>query len=133
MNYLAEEINIALKNNNIRSKELNTEELNNLTIELIEKFFIQKVKNLDLAHLNNPTKIYDPDFWKKINTLDYLENPILIVTDKNTHAWKLQSSTDLSMVLSETTGFPFWITDTVLSFITYMDDNDCVHTVHYSS
>lgn len=130
MNYLAAEIETALKEQGLAHKKLDSEELCKLTSELRAKFFISQKKILDPIELIKSQKHHDPDFWQKVDQLQPLEKPILIVHDDHPHAWELETSKDLKTLFSETTGFPFWITDTRLSFLIYMDDHDCVHTAH---
>lgn len=126
MNYLAKEIDAVLEEQKIAHKKLSSEDLEALTSAIKIAFFIQ-AKELDPAKMINPIKEHDPEFWKKVDQLQYLETPILIVHDNQTHAWELKTSKDLKTLLSETTGFPFWITDTTLNFLTYVDDHDCIH------
>ncbi|BBN52121.1 hypothetical protein TRE132_02460 [Pseudomonas chlororaphis subsp. aurantiaca] len=126
MNYLANEIDAVLKEQKIAHKKLPSEDLEKLISDIKTTFFIQ-AKELDPANMINPQKEHDPEFWKKVDQLQYLESPVLIVHDNQTHAWELKTSKDLKTLFSETTGFPFWITDTTLNFLTYVDDHDCVH------
>jgi predicted patatin/cPLA2 family phospholipase len=126
MNYLAIEIDTVLKEQKITHKKLSSEDLKKLISDIKATFFAQ-AKELDPANMTTPQKEHNPDFWKKADQLQYLESPVLIVHDNQTHAWELKTSNDLKTLLSETTGFPFWITGTTLNFLTYVDDHDCVH------
>ncbi|NYH12683.1 hypothetical protein [Pseudomonas moraviensis] len=128
MNYLEKEIDSALEEQNLANKKLNEIELANLINDLTIAFFSSPAKNLDPYFLKNTEKKHDPEFWKKVDTIDDLEHPTLIVNDGKTHAWELESSTDLKALLFETTGFPFWIIGKNFKTLTYMDDHDCVHT-----
>ncbi|MGA3828065.1 hypothetical protein [Pseudomonas chlororaphis] len=123
---LANEIDAVLKEQEIAYEKLSSENLTKLISDIKTTFFIQ-AKELDPANMINPQKEHDPDFWKKVDQLQYLESPVLIVRDNQIHAWELKTSKDLKTLFSETTGFPFWITDATLNFLIYVDDHDCVH------
>lgn len=130
MNYLAEEIDSTLAEHALEHRKLGSEELNEMISTLRIHFFDSGAKSLDPIHLKNPEKAHDPDFWQKVDQLEDLHKPILIVTDNEVHAWELHSTSDLKTLFSETTGFPFWITDINHGYIAYMDDHDCVHSLH---
>ena len=128
MNYLAKEITSAFEKNLLKIRQLKNEELEEIISIIKTCFFGSSTKNLDPLNLKSATKQHDPDYWKKVDFLYPYEKLTLIVLDNQVHAWTLQSSSDLRILLSETTGFPFWITNAALSFLTYVDDHDCVHT-----
>ncbi len=128
MNFLEEEITSALETNHLKIRQLKNEELEEIISNIKTCFFGSSTKNLDPCNLQSATKQHDPDYWKKVDFLYRYEKPTLIALDNQVHVWELQSSSDLRILLSETTGFPFWITNAALSFLTYVDDHDCVHT-----
>ena len=128
MSYLKNEIDSTIEENSLRHKKLNSDEIEQLVLTLKRTFLGPEAKTLDPVLLKKPKKSYDPDFWKKIDKLPNLQNPILIVQDTKTHGWEFETSHDLTTLLSETTGYPFWITSKNLNFLTYMDDHDCVYT-----
>ena len=132
MSYLEKEITSALKTNHLKNQRLKDNEFEKIISDIKTCFFYSNTKALDPFNLKSVTKQHDPNFWKKIDLLYPSEKPTLIVLDNQIHAWTLQSSSDLKILLSETTGFPFWITNTALSFLTYLDDHDCVHTASTS-
>ncbi|MDL5597085.1 hypothetical protein PGC34_10565 [Pseudomonas kribbensis] len=127
MNYLEKEIDSVLEEQKLANKKLSETELANLINDLTIAFFSSPAKKLDPYFLKNTEKNHDPEFWKKVDTIDDLEYPTIIVHDNKAHAWKLESSTDLKALLLETTGFPFWIIGENFKTLTYMDDHDCVH------
>ncbi|WP_236195296.1 hypothetical protein [Pseudomonas glycinae] len=127
MSYLKKEITSALEKNHLKTQQFKDNELEKIISNIKTCFFYLNTKTLDPLNLKSVTKHHDPDFWKKVDLLYPSEKPTLIVLDNQIHAWTLQSSSDLKILLSETTGFPFWITNTALSFLTYVDDHDCVH------
>jgi hypothetical protein len=128
MSYIANEIDIAIKTNFLPHKKLSTQAVEKLTLKLIESFLVFGTKTLDPTNLRAPKKTYDPAFWNKIDKIIHIQAPILIVQDTKTHGWEFETSRDLTTLLSETTGYPFWITSKNLNFLTYMDDHDCVYT-----
>ncbi|QUE92170.1 MULTISPECIES: hypothetical protein [Pseudomonas] len=128
MNYLEKEIDSALSEQNLAHEKLRENELSKLIMKLTASFFSSETKGLDPFYLRKPQKKHDPDFWKKVNTLENFENPFLIVQDSKIHAWKLVTSADLKTLFFESTGFPFWIVDDNFEVLIYMDDHDCVHT-----
>ncbi|WP_143492459.1 MULTISPECIES: hypothetical protein [unclassified Pseudomonas] len=118
---------ISTRNKSSKKPETQKDELEKIISDVKTRFFYSNTNTLDPLNLKSVTKQHDPDFWKKVDLLYPSEKPTLIVLDNQIHAWTLQSSSDLKILLSETTGFPFWITNTALSFLTYVDDHDCVH------
>ncbi|WP_192553241.1 hypothetical protein [Pseudomonas sp. IzPS59] len=128
MGYLEKEITLALETNHLKNQKLKKDELEKIISDVKTRFFYSNTDTLDPFNLKFVTKQHDSDFWKKVDLLYPSEKPTLIVLDNQIHAWTLQSSSDLKILLSETTGFPFWITNTALSFLIYVDDHDCVHT-----
>lgn len=132
MSYLEKEIISALETNHLKNQQLKDNELEKTISNIKACFLYPNTNTLDPLNLKSVTKQHDPDFWKKVDLLYPSEKPTLLVLDNQIHAWTLQSSSDLKILLSETTGFPFWITNTALSFLTYVDDHNCVHTAYPS-
>ncbi|MEZ1323579.1 hypothetical protein QIW46_19745 [Pseudomonas fluorescens] len=128
MNYLEKEIDSALAEQGLAHEKVRNDELSKLIAKLTRSFFPSETKSLDPFYLKNPQKKQNPDFWKKVDTLENFENPFLIVQDSKIHAWKLATSADLKTLFSETTGFPLWIVDDKFKVLIYIDDHDCVHT-----
>jgi hypothetical protein len=133
MNYLEEEIDSTIREHSLPHKKMSNDEIDQLVFALKKIFLNIKAKHLDPTHLNQPKKSYDPDFWKKIDKIQNLQNPILIVQDRKIHVWEFETPHDLTRLLSETTGFPFWITSKSLTFLAYMDDHNCIHTSQTST
>lgn len=128
MNYLEKEIDSALAEQDLAREKVRDNELSKLITKLTTSFFSSETKGLDPFYLKKPQKKHDPDFWKKLDTLENFETPFLIVQDSKIHAWKLKTTADLKTLFSETTGFPLWISDDNFKVLVYMDDHDCVHT-----
>ncbi|CAI8916559.1 hypothetical protein [Pseudomonas sp. IT-P260] len=128
MNHLEKEVDSKLADQFLAHKKLHGDKLSKLINKLTTLFFSTETKGLDPYHLKNTKKKHDPEFWKKVDRLQNFEKPFLIVQDSKIHAWKLETSADLKILFSETTGFPFWIANDDLKALIYMDDHDCVHT-----
>jgi hypothetical protein len=126
MNYLEEEIDEALITLGIEGIKLNSSQISSLITSLIERFFKTKQKTLDPNYLNVKTEQHNPNFWKEIQDLIHSDQLILIVFDSAHRAWEIGSAKSLALILSETTGYPFWITDRDLTFLVHMDDHDCI-------
>lgn len=56
------------------------------------------------------TSDYDPAFWEKMIKLT-CDSPILIIGDIQIASWKFESLESFQMLITETTGYPYWITD----------------------
>lgn len=110
----------------MEAKKLKTNEVESLTTLLSERFFRAKQKTLDLNDLNVNTEQHNPIFWKAIQDLIHSDRLILIVFDSAHRAWEMGSANILALILSETTGYPFWITDRDLTILIHMDDHDCI-------
>ncbi|NVZ92214.1 hypothetical protein HX813_28700 [Pseudomonas yamanorum] len=126
MNYLEEEIDEALITLGIEGIKLNSSQISSLITSLIERFFKTKQKTLDPNYLNVKTEQHNPNFWKEIQDLIHSDRLILIVFDSAHRAWEIGGAKSLALILSETTGYPFWITDRDLTFLVHMDDHDCI-------
>jgi len=126
MNYLEEEIDEALITLGIEGRKLNASQLSSLMTSLSESFFRAKQKTLDPNDLNVKTEQHNPNFWKEIQDLIHSDRLILIVFDSAHRAWEIGNAKSLALILSETTGYPFWITDRDLTFLVHMDDHDCI-------
>jgi hypothetical protein len=126
MSHLKTEINEALDDLCIQHKELTLEELNALIVSLCRYFFRQGESILDPIRLITKSTEYNPGFWQEVSKRIQCNHLILIVFDTAYRAWEIGDSHQLQRVLSETTGYPFWVTDITLSFLVCMDDHNCV-------
>ena len=130
MNYIESEVDTTLIENSINHIKKNADQTHSLIRELTDSFFLSPSNILDPTDLANVDKHHDPDYWKKISTIKNCQKPILIILDKNYHSWELTSTDDLQLLISESTGFPFWITTSERNLLIYLDDHDCVHIAH---
>ena len=126
MSYLEDEIDAAFNTLNIGAGKLDSSELNLLINALTRKFFKSQSNVLDPIELNEKSTEHNPDFWKEIPYRISERDLILVVFDSAYTAWKIDNSRVLASVLGETTGYPFWITDSEITFLVHMDDHDCV-------
>lgn len=126
MNYLEEELDEVLKILKITSKKLNPEELETLILNLTKKYFKTEKNVLDPLDFNEKHTEHNPDFWKQIPERIKKTDLIFLVFDTDYRGWKLKNAHDLALVVGETTGYPFWLTEQDLSFLVHLDDHDCV-------
>ncbi|MCF5724155.1 hypothetical protein [Pseudomonas syringae] len=126
MSYLETEIDEALENSGIENKKLDTVELEALITPLRQFFYGAGKGLLDPVELRVKHSEHNPDFWQEVSERILSNDLILVVFDTAYRAWGIETSEQLKRVLSETTGYPFWITDRRFSFLVYVDDHDCV-------
>ncbi|MGH8450659.1 MAG: hypothetical protein ACRESD_15510, partial [Pseudomonas sp.] len=69
---------------------------------------------------------YNPNFWSEIENHIHKKDLTFLVFDSWYRAWKISNARDISSILGETTGYPFWVTDNKLTFLVHMDDHDCI-------
>ncbi|TFY84097.1 hypothetical protein DYL59_30790 [Pseudomonas kairouanensis] len=127
MSYLEAEIDEALEHSGIENRKFNNDELGALITSLRQVFFGTGSRFLDPAELRVKHSEHNPNFWQEISGRILNDDLILVVFDTAYRAWSLESSEQLKCVLSETTGYPFWVTDRRFSFLVYVDDHDCVN------
>ena len=126
MNYLEEEIDEALKTLEVNAIKLESGELTALISALTKKFFTVESNVLDPVNLNERTTEHNPKFWQEIQHQIHKQGLIFLVYDSRYRAWKVDNAQDITSILGETTGYPFWVTDNDLTFLVHMDDHDCV-------
>ena len=126
MNYLEEEIDEALKALKIEHKKLTKEDINKLKKDLTRKFFKAESTILDPMEFNETSTEHNPNFWKEITKCIKRTDLILLVFDTDYRSWEIDNPQDLASLISETTGYPFWLTDRDLTFLVHLDDHDCV-------
>jgi hypothetical protein len=126
MNYLEQEIDEACITLAINAKKLGQDELTTLVNSLTKLFFRFQSNVLDPVEMNEKSTEHNPDFWKEIKHRIDKKNLILLVLDSRYRGWEIDCARNITSVLGETSGYPFWITDRKLSFLVHMDDHDCV-------
>ena len=126
MNYLEDEIDEAISSLKIRSEKLDSGELVSLIGLLTKKFFKSQSNVLDPVDLNEKSTEHNPKFWQEIHQRIHQKHLLFFVYDSKYRAWKVDDAQDVASILRETTGYPFWVTDSELSFLVHMDDHDCV-------
>lgn len=126
MSYLEIEIDEALENLRIENRKFNTDELKVL-IAFLCKIFFGGAKFLDPNNIKIKHIEHNPGFWQEVSKRITKDQLIFVVFDTAYRAWAIEKAEHIQCVLSETTGYPFWITDKKFSFLIYMDDHDCVN------
>ncbi|WP_259740716.1 hypothetical protein [Pseudomonas poae] len=123
---MEEEIDEALRSLKISSRKLQANETTALINDLTKKFFKSESSRLDPVELNEKNSEHNPDFWKEIQYRINKKDLTFLVFDSTYRGWKIDNALDISSILGETTGYPFWVTDSKLTFLVHMDDHDCV-------
>ena len=126
MSYLETEIDEALGNSGIENRKFDTDELEALITSLRQVFFDAGNRFLDPVELRVKYSEHNPGFWQEVSERILHDDLIFVVFDTAYRAWGIEKSEQLKRVLSETTGYPFWVTDRHFSFLVYVDDHDCV-------
>lgn len=126
MNYLEDEIDEAISSLKIRVEKLDSGELVCVIGLLTKTFFKSESNVLDPVDLNEKSTEHNPKFWQEIHHRIHQKNLFFIVYDSKYRAWKVDDAQDVASILSETTGYPFWVADSALTFLVHMDDHDCV-------
>jgi hypothetical protein len=126
MNYLEAEIDEVLSTLSIKHKKLTTEEISSLIKALTRRFFTTEKSTLDPMDFNETNAEYNSNFWKEITRHIKKTDLTLIVYDTNYRAWQINTPQDIELLIGETTGYPFWLTDRALTFLIHLDDHDCV-------
>ncbi|OIN53490.1 hypothetical protein [Pseudomonas costantinii] len=126
MNHLEEEIDEAIKTLGIDSRKLEAEELTALITALTNTFFKSESNVLDPVELNETNTEHNPNFWKEIQQRIHKKDLTLLAFDSRYSAWEVENPQNLASILGETTGYPFWVTDSNLTLLVHMDDHDCV-------
>ncbi|CRM77390.1 hypothetical protein [Pseudomonas sp. 52 E 6] len=126
MNYLEAEIDEAVIALKIAHRKLTAEDINKLISALTKKFFKFENTLLDPMEFNNISSEHNPNFWREIKDRIKKTDLTLMVFDTDYRAWKINNSHDLADILGETTGYPFWVTDSELTFLIHLDDHNWV-------
>lgn len=126
MSYLEEEIDETLNTLKIQHEKLQAKKIAALIKSITKTFFTSQSDILDPNELIEKHTEYNPNFWKEIPERITKTGLTLLVFDTAYRAWKFRSAQELALIISETTGYPFWITDHELTFLVHLDDHDCV-------
>ena len=125
-NHLEKEIDETLAEMKINHKKLEQKELSRLITALTKKFFKSENNILDPVDLNEKSTEHNPNFWQEIQHRIHQKHLTFLVYDSAYRAWKVDDVQDVASILRETTGYPFWVADSALTFLVHMDDHDCV-------
>lgn len=125
-NHLENEIDEIFEEMEIPHKKLDREELSTMIVALTKKFFKSVSNTLDPIDLNKISTEHNPKFWQEIQHRIHQKNLIFLVYDSDYRAWEVNDAQDVASILRETTGYPFWVTDSDFTLLVHMDDHDCV-------
>jgi hypothetical protein len=126
MSYLEEEIDDTLNTLKISHNKMHPEETKNLIKNITKNFFRSESEILDPMDFIEKSTEHNPNFWQEIPERIKKTDLTLLVFDTAYRAWELKDAQDLALIIGETTGYPFWVTDQHLTFLVHLDDHDCV-------
>lgn len=128
MGYLADEIENAALALNIELSKLNAEEIAMLRSKLAYSFSQEPNDpwKLSYQNLKNSQSLFDPKGWMLIQ--EYANNNLILFVnpDEEKDMWIVPSGVILTSILSETVGFPFYVTSLEADYILCFDDHDCL-------
>ncbi len=117
MSALETEIDEVLENSCIENKKFNADELKALSASLCQKFCRTGCSILNPTELKTKHTEHTPGFWNEVSEPIHQDHLIVMVFGTAYRAWEIESSRQLEGILFETTGYPFWVTDTRFSFL----------------
>lgn len=129
MGYLADEIDNAAFELGIVISKLQIEEVIEIRRELAEKFSKEPEYpwRLSYQNLNDTQSINDSKGWSYIQDYVGEKEVILFVNpDEEQEMWSIPSGKTLTSILSETIGFPFYVTSQDTDYMLCFDDHDCL-------
>lgn len=129
MGYLADEIENAASELGITLLKLPIEEVFEIRKKLAQRFSIEPEFpwRLSYQNLKNTKSICDSKGWSYIQDYVGEEKVILFVNpDQEKDMWIVPSGSALTSILSETVGFPFYVTSPDADYIICFDDHDCL-------
>jgi hypothetical protein len=129
MGYLADEIENAALNLNITVVNIDKKKNNEIRNKLAYSFSQQPDFPEKFSHQNlkNIQSFCDPKGWMLIQ--DYVKNNKVILfvnPDEEESMWLIPSGNALTLILSETIGFPFYVTSFEADYLLCFDDHDCL-------
>ena len=97
--------------------------------KLAEKFSVESESpwRLSYQNLKDTQSIHDPKGWSFIQ--DYVgdkEVLLFVNPDEEKDMWLIPSGIALTSILSETIGFPFYVTSQEIDYMLCFDDHDCL-------
>ena len=97
----------------------------------IEEEFLDERKTFPLwERMRNPKSQQDPDAWRKFDKLIGARKTVIFFEqDRDRNAVLLASGKATSQVLSECTGFVFYLTDLSGSYLAAFNDHDMLLTL----
>lgn len=122
MNYLQREIEEELLQNSIEVARVLEADLDDF-LGYVESSFYKSGGGMDPNYIREASCSYDADFWKKV-ACQKERFVYLLVLDDEWHAWQFRAPEDLQLLLSETTGFIYWLLDATKKVLVFCGDSD---------
>ena len=129
MGYLANEIESAASATSIILLKLSIEDVFGIRKKLAQRFSIEPEFpwRLSYQNLKDTQSICDEKGWSYIQDYVGEEKVVLFVNpDEEKDMWIVRSGSALTSILSETFGFPFYVTSSEADYILCFDDHDCL-------
>jgi hypothetical protein len=129
MGYLANEIENSAADLGIILSKLQMREVLEIRQKLAEKFSIEPESpwKLSYQNLKHTQSIHHSKGWSFIQNYVGEKEIILFVNpDEEKDMWIIPSGSALTSILSETVGFPFYITSLDTDYMLCFDDHDCL-------
>jgi len=129
MGFLANEIENAASELGIAISKLDTDEMHKIRKKLAERFSTEPEfpGRLSYQNLKDRQSIHDQEGWSLIEKFVGESKVILFVNpDQEKYMWLIPSGKALTSILSETIGFPFYVTSKEADYMLCFDDHDCL-------
>lgn len=124
MNFIKDEIIKVSRNHRIEFKEISADKFNFTRIKL-EKKFCNKKKLFMWENFKDSFSVYNVYGWRLINKI-LNEEPVILFFNKDdfSSGFLFNSIKDIMMILSESIGFEFYLTNEYLDFILCFNHHD---------
>nr|RNJ64599.1 MAG: hypothetical protein EDM05_35685 [Leptolyngbya sp. IPPAS B-1204]RNJ64666.1 MAG: hypothetical protein EDM05_35300 [Leptolyngbya sp. IPPAS B-1204] len=129
MGYLANEIENAAFTLGIEISKLPMNEVLEIRKKLAAKFSTESSSpwRLSYQNLKNTQSIHNQKGWSLIQNYVGANEVLLFVNpDEEKDIWRIPSGEALTAILSETVGFPFYVTSQDADYLFCFDDHDCL-------
>jgi hypothetical protein len=129
MGYLSNEIQDIISKLKLSVTIVNKNRSFELKKKLAKKYSIDKQRPqiLSWQNLENAESHHDSDGWKLLENFVGEEEVLLFLNPEDEQImWKFNNGTDLELLLSESTGFPFCIISEKANYILCFEDHDCL-------
>jgi len=121
--WIREEIRRAIKVLDLSATELANTDLRD-TFEALATAFAEPGSQPLWERLKERTSIHDPNGWRRIRALATGPLWLLVEDSQGRCGFAFRDASDLELVLQETSGFVFYVTDPDLTYLISFNDHD---------